>query len=227
MNRLLVLVEGVTEESFVNEVLEPHLRTFGYIQVAARLLGNARQRSHRGGIRGWASERRNLEDQLRQDSGIVVALMVDYYALPLSGPRAWPGRAASAGADAVEDALRECIARRMGPGFDRSRFQPLVMMHEFEAMLFSDCAAFGRAIGRLDLIPDFQAIRDSVGSPEEIDDSPETAPSKRIGALYGGYEKPLMGALAALEIGLDRIRAACPHFRTWLERLEAQTYRAV
>ncbi len=227
MTRLLVLVEGETEEMFVNSVLEPHLRTFGYIQVAARLLGNARQRSRRGGIRAWSSARTDLERHLRQDRDALTALMVDYYALPQSGPRAWPGRAASAGADAVEDALRQCIAHRMGTGFDRSRFQPLVMMHEFEAMLFSDCAAFGRAIGRLDLIPDFQAIRDSFGSPEEIDDSPETAPSKRIGALYRGYEKPLMGALAALEIGLDRIRAACPHFRTWLERLEAQPHRAV
>ena len=222
MNRLLVLVEGVTEERFVNEVLEPHLRTFGYIQVAARLLGNARQRSRRGGIRGWSSERRNLEDRLRQDSGIIVALMVDYYALPQSVPRAWPGRAASTGADAVEDALQECIAHRMGTGFDRSRFLPLVMMHEFEAMLFSDCEAFGRAIDRPQAVFALQAIRDAFPNPEAIDDSPKGAPSKRIEALYPDYEKPLMGTLAALEIGLDRIRAECPHFRNWLERLEAR-----
>ena len=50
MTRLLVLVEGETEEMFVNSVLEPHLRTFGYIQVAARLLGNARQRSGAAGF---------------------------------------------------------------------------------------------------------------------------------------------------------------------------------
>ena len=60
MNRLLVLVEGVTEERFVNEVLEPHLRTFGYIHVAARLLGNARQRFRRGGNRSWSSVRKDL-----------------------------------------------------------------------------------------------------------------------------------------------------------------------
>ena len=29
-----------------------------------------------------------------------------------------------------------------------------------------------------------------------------------------------MGTLAALEIGLATIRADCPHFRKWLERLE-------
>ncbi len=110
----------------------------------------------------------------------------------------------------------------MGSGFDRGRFLPLVMMHEFEAMLFSDCVAFGTAIGRPDLIPDFQAIRDGFENPEDIDDSPETAPSKRIEALFPAYQKVLMGSLAALEIGLERIRAECPHFRGWLERLEAR-----
>ncbi|MEO7717517.1 MAG: DUF4276 family protein, partial [Capsulimonas sp.] len=35
-----------------------------------------------------------------------------------------------------------------------------------------------------------------------------------------GYVKPLYGTLAALEIGLDTIREQCPHFRSWLERLE-------
>jgi hypothetical protein len=33
----------------------------------------------------------------------------------------------------------------------------------------------------------------------------------------------LMGTLGILEIGLKAIRAQCPHFRSWLERLE--TYR--
>ena len=150
--------------------------------------------------------------------------MVDYYALPQSGSGAWPNRAASAGAEAVEAALRECIASRMGGGFDRGRFLPLVMMHEFEAMLFSDCEAFGRAIDRPQVVPGLRAIRDAFPNPEAIDDSPEGAPSKRIEALYRDYkkQKPLMGALAALEIGLERIRAECPHFRSWLERLEAR-----
>ena len=222
MTRLLVLVEGETEETFVNAVLAPHLHNFGYTNIGARLLGNARQRARRGGIRGWSSACRDLERHLRQDRAAAVALMADYYALPQSGPRAWPGRAASAGATAVETALQESVARRMGGGFDRDRFLPLVMMHEFEAMLFSDCVAFGTAIGRPDLIPDFQAIRDGFENPEDIDDSPDTAPSKRIEALFPDYEKPLMGSLAALEIGLERIRAECPHFRGWLERLEAR-----
>ena len=82
---------------------------------------------------------------------------------------------------------------------------------------------FGRVIGRPDLAVSFQGIRDQFASPEEIDDSPETAPSKRVASLVAGYQKPLLGIRAALEIGLDAMRRECPHFATWLSRLEALT----
>jgi hypothetical protein len=39
-------------------------------------------------------------------------------------------------------------------------------------------------------------------------------------------EAALYGALAILEIGLDRMRAECPHFNDWLTRLEGQVRRA-
>lgn len=108
----------------------------------------------------------------------------------------------------------------MGPEFDKRRFVPYVMLHEFEAMLFSDCARFAAGIGLPELAPKFRAIRDRFGSPEEIDDSPESAPPARIVQLVPGYRKPTMGNSASLSIGLGRIRAECPNFRNWLDRLE-------
>jgi Domain of unknown function (DUF4276) len=95
------------------------------------------------------------------------------------------------------------------------------MMHEFEGLLFSDCERFGRGIGRSDLAAGFQAIREQFDTPEEINDSPETAPSKRVIELVPNYDKPLMGTLAVLEIGIDTIRRECPHFNQWLTRMEA------
>jgi hypothetical protein len=86
---------------------------------------------------------------------------------------------------------------------------------------FSDCAAFSRGIGRSDLEVGFRKIRDDFTTPEEINDSPITAPSKRVESLVPGYEKPLLGVLAVLEIGLARIREECPHFDGWLKHLES------
>jgi len=227
MARLLIHVEGETEETFVNEVLAPHLYGQGYAHVSARLLGNARQRDRRGGIRGWNSVRTDIIHHLHQDPHCLSTTLVDYYALPQTGDKAWPGREMAGRlpfpqkAAAVQDALLADISRDMGHSFNPRRFIPFVMMHEFEGLLFSDCARFGRGIGRPDLVAQFQAIRNQFNSPEEINDSPVTAPSKRVEALVPGYEKPLLGVLAVLEIGLSAIRAECPHFRAWLERLEA------
>jgi hypothetical protein len=152
--------------------------------------------------------------------------MVDFYALPQEGACAWPGRSEAAKARFalkaafVEDALHSDLTAAMGRKFDPGRFVPFVVMHEFEGLLFSDCRAFSHGIGKPDLEKKLQSIRDEFTSPEEINDSPDTAPSKRVRALIPQYEKPLYGTLAILEIGLARIRLECPHFNSWLERLE-------
>ncbi len=226
MARLLIHVEGQTEETFVNAVLGPHLSGYGYSAVGARLLGNARQRSRRGGVKPWPVVRKEIVHHLRQDPGCIASTMVDYYGLPQSGQRAWPGRAEASRlafpekASTIEDLLLADVCGQMGSNFNPDRFVPHVMMHEFEAMLFSDCESFARGIGSPDLAPSLQAIRDEFASPEQIDDSPVTAPSKRIATLVPGYQKPTQGTLALQRIGLDTIRAECPHFRAWLEQLE-------
>ena len=226
MTRFLVHVEGQTEETFVNEVLSPHLNEFGLTSVSARLMGNARQRSRRGGVRAWRDVQRDIVRHLRNDQGCIATTMVDYYGMPMAGQRAWPGRSEAAAREfrhkacTIEVGLSAAILQTMGRGFEEGRFIPYVMMHEFEAMLFSDCEKFGEGIGLPQLAPRFQAIRDQFASPEEIDDSPDTAPSRRVVDLVPRYQKPLMGNLAVLDIGLDAIRAECPNFRAWIERLE-------
>jgi hypothetical protein len=231
MARLLVHVEGETEEEFVNEILRPHLYSRGYTMVSARLVGNARQRDRRGGIRSWSSVRKDIIRHLREDMSCLATTMVDYYALPQTGAKAWPGRATAAShaypqkAAIVEDSLLSDICEDMGFGFNR--FIPFVVMHEFEGLLFSNCVCFASGIGRPTLAASFQAIRDHFISPEEINDHPLTAPSKRVEELVQGYTKPLMGTLAILEIGLDIVRQECPHFSDWISRLEgaADLYR--
>lgn len=53
-------------------------------------------------------------------------------------------------------------------------------MYEFEGLLFSDPQRFASGIDQLQLATAFSAIRKEFDTPEEINDSPMTAPSKRI-----------------------------------------------
>lgn len=226
MSRLLIHVEGETEETFVNEVLSPYLYGCGYTKISARLVGNARQRDRRGGIRAWSAVRSDILNHLKEDPECLATTMVDYYGLPRTGDKAWPGRERAAGlpfpqkALTVEQNLRSDLTTVMGAGFNPNRFIPFVIMHEFEGLLFSDCGAFSRGIGKPGLQANFQAISDEFSTPEEINDSSLTAPSKRVLELIPNYQKPLLGVLAVIEIGLDAIRAKCPHFNDWLTRLE-------
>lgn len=227
MSRLFIHVEGETEETFVNEVLRDYLYSKGFTQVSARIVGNSRLRNRRGGIRGWDSVKGDIIRHLREDLTAFSTTMVDYYALPQAGTGAWPGRTQTARqptplkAPTVEQALDADIQAEMGPGFFPNRFIPFVMIHEFEGLLFSDCAAFSRAVGKPELEPALQGVRNSFETPEDINDSPITAPSKRVKELIPNYEKPLMGTLGIIGIGLERIRLECPHFNDWLGRLEA------
>ena len=190
MTRLLVRVEGQTEESFVNEVLKPYLCTQGFADVNPRILGNARPRSQRGGVGAWTSARKDITSHLKQDLRCIVTTMVDYYGTPKS----WPRRIEAGkltfpnNVQTVENALASDVCDQMGENFNSERFVPYVMMHEFEALLFSDCKRFAEGIGKPELAPKFQEILAEFGCPEEINDSPNTAPSIRIESLVPGYK---------------------------------------
>lgn len=225
MTRLLIHVEGRTEQGFVSEILAHHLYRFGYTDVRARIMGQHRERERRGGIKPWPETRNFIVHHLREDPEVLSGIMVDYYGMPQRGDAAWPGRAGASPQlqypNRIEELLSLDISNAMGGGFNPRRFIPYVMMHEFEAMLFSDCNGLARTIGNPDNATAFQAIRDRFASPEDINDSPETAPSKRIAALTPEYQKPLQGVQAVQEIGIDVIRGQCRHFREWLQYLES------
>lgn len=226
MKRVLVLVEGQTEETFVKEILRDHLVSKGFSSAEPRIFGNARNRRNRGGIRPWSDCKRDILGHLRRDHNVLVTTMVDYYGLPSVGERAWPGRDIASNvpfsekAGSVERALFEDIRSEMKGDLSVDRFMPNIVMHEFEALLFSDCDSFAKAIGRSELASQFRSIVDLFSGPEEINDSPDTSPSKRILSLMPRYDKVFFGNLAALDIQLDQIRRRCPHFDSWVSRLE-------
>ena len=225
--RLLVHVEGHTEKRFVQTVLGPYLRDVGYDRVSARLVGNARASVQRGGTPSWQTVRDGIVNHIKDDRQAILSTMVDRYGMPQAGQRAWPGRSeASTHGQAqraafVQKALADDIANHMPPSFDRHRFIPYVSMYEFEALLFSDCARFAESIGHPDIAGPMEEILTQFGDPEAIDDSQETAPSKRILRLLPSYRKVAMGAAAIQSIGLADIRNRCANFADWLKRLEA------
>jgi len=218
MVKVKMWVEGDTEETFVNRVLRPHLRPLG-VNPQPRKLGKP---GHYTGIVEYPRARADILTTLEEDTVSFCTTMVDYYGMP----RSWLGREAAIQKPVcekpvtIEQAIRADISSAMGEGFDAARFIPYVQMHEFEALLFSDP---GILAAHLESVEEsvVRQIKEQFSSPEEIDDSAETAPSKRILRLDPSYRKPYDGMLLAQKIGLAVMRAECPHFDAWIGTLEA------
>jgi hypothetical protein len=217
VSQLAVLVEGQTEEQFVERVLQPYVNPAGdphgawltpiVVQTSRTPAG---LKSRGGG--SWKHYDRNLRVLLSQSHWSRVGLLLDYYAYP----RDAPGADAAGGGRARHQLLLEALAIE----YPDPRFVPGVALHEFETWVIA--AAIGRQelLGEREPAERLQAVaREFDADVEMIDDGPMSAPSKRVLAAWPGYSKTIDGIDAVLDAGLDRVLAQCPSLRDWLDRL--------
>jgi hypothetical protein len=221
MIRLHFVVEGQTEETFVNQMLVPHL---GHFRVVgdARCVLTSRQgfRQFKGGVSKYVQISRDLLLWMKEDQNrdARFTTMFDLYRLPGD----FPGRAKG---QTVTDPYQRVnvLEQSMADDIQDRRLSPHIQLHEFEALLFTDIRRLliefpsaGGAVAELD------ASTQHFSSPELIDDGLETAPSKRIITAIPDYAglKVTAGPRVASDIGFTAIREKCPHFDGWLRRLE-------
>ncbi len=218
MKRIHIICEGQTEEMFIKELLYLPFLAKGLILVPA-LIGKP---GHKGG--NFRIERLlpDVRNRLLGEQSSYCTTFFDFYGLPPE----FPGKSVAAEAatpqvkaETVCHAMVETLTVRIGPDA-MQRFIPYIQMYEFEALLFSDPDGLARGVDSPNLSTHFHQIRDSFDSPEWINDSPRTAPSKRISKKVLGYQKPIYGSLAAMEIGLSTMRRECSGFDAWLTQLE-------
>lgn len=216
MRRCLILVEGQTEEQFVKRVLADHLQPRG-IYVTPTIVNTKRVKdgpNFKGGLCSYAQVKRDLRSLLQDSSVACITTLIDYYGLPSDFP-GMSTRPRGSPHDRVQH-VEEAFADDIG---DR-RLLPHAALHEFESLVFSDLEACAWVFSEgADLEP-LRNARASVSSPEEINEGPRTAPSKRILACDPAFQKTLHGPMAVEAIGLQKLREECPHFHRWVTRLE-------
>ncbi|EPT9252293.1 DUF4276 family protein [Vibrio alginolyticus] len=182
-----VICEGQTEEAFVKELLvEPFAQKGIYLMPA--LIGRP---GHKGGNFKFDRLYPDVEKRLLADRHCYCTTFFDFYGLPES----FPGKNAldrkaevAVKAQALHGELIEKLKEKVGDDAMR-RFIPYVQMYEFEALLFSDPQKMAQGMDLEHLATSFADIANSFATPEEINNSPQTAPSKRIESLVPGYEK--------------------------------------
>lgn len=215
MRQVYVIAEGQTEEAFIRDTLSAYLEPFG-VNLTAVVLKTKRLRSgkaFKGGVTSWTQIQREVRSLLGAAQATGVTTMLDLYGLPPDFP-GQPSRPSQA--RAAVNHLERCARDAIGD----SRFIPYLSMHEFEALLFSDPRVVARRAGSPEIELRLQVALSDCGEPELVDDSPASAPSKRIIDAWPRYAKTTDGPVIAAAIGIARLRERCPHFDAWIGTLE-------
>lgn len=225
MKNLHIIVEGSSEENFVNDVLVKHFAALN-IFVSARKIKTGWDRINnkpaKGGLLKYIKFRNDVLRWIKSDNGranTFYSSFIDLYAFPKDSESPY-----SLQIQSIVDPYQKITALEtaIGQNINHPNFIPYVQLHEFEALLLVEPDRL------LTMYPDGQTeitrLKRDIGNtnPEEVNESPQTAPSKRITQHLPNYEgqKAQVGPLVAEDIGLNLLREKCPHFNEWITKLE-------
>lgn len=216
--RLGISVEGQTEEKFVKDLLAEHLASFEIYATPVIVMTSrsASGKKSKGGGINTDRVRREIGRLLQGYSDGFVTSLYDFYGFEDRNP------------GETVDQLESRIAALLGTP---RNFISYVQLHEFEGLLLSDAAVAADYFQAKPIENLISSAVSRAGSPEGVNDSPATAPSKRLETWtsshapilqrYSKGTKTLHGPKLAAQLTLPVIRTACPRFGAWLTTLES------
>lgn len=213
MKMIYILCEGQTEEAFINEVLGPYFANLMiFIKPIICTTKRTTSKKYKGGVSDYNKVKNELTILCKQHKNEMITTMFDYYAMPSNTP--------NINCNEVDvyrrmELIEEAINNDIGQPNCFFNF----MLHEFEGMLFSSPDAFIEITDE-QTVEKIRKMRDEAISPEHINNSPETAPSKRLESLIPNYAKVKNGALISKNIGIDTLLKECKHFAEWVEKIK-------
>lgn len=215
---IVAIVEGKTEEIFIKDILQPYLANKN-IFITPIIVSKPGQK---GGDVKFARVKNDIERHLKQRPNTYLTLFVDFYGIKSD----WPGiqeaeevSGPTGKADVINKATIEKVVEHFGEQNAERRFIPYIAMYEFEALLFSSPSVLARKLQIEE--SEIVSIINECGEPENIDNSPVTAPSKRLESLSHRFKKTTTGIAILKETGLTVIREKCPIFDGWVTTLES------
>lgn len=219
MKRIHCIVEGQTELTVFTNILAPYIffKTGSYISFSTLKCTG-------GGITNYSKLFVELRNHLR-DKEKILTTFFDYYGILESHhfPNYQEAKQKQSdptkGVQLLEQGMIEDLKSK---GIETKNFVPYIQLHEFEALLFSSAEGFS-LFNNSSIVEDIRSITAHYQNPESINDSPLTAPSKRIIAIFEKqgmkYEKIIDGNNIATKIGINTFMERCPRFREWMQLL--------
>jgi len=221
MVEVIVFAEGPTEEQFIKRVLAPALHS---LQVFLKPQMLKTSQDARGGAVNFDRLKLNARNTLRQNANVVLTTLLDLYGLDTSFPGlgdALRKPDLSGKVSHLNSELHAALVEYVG--CRPERFIPHIQPYEFEGLLFANTEILATVEpGWQTSSQQLAQVRAQFETPEHINNSYETKPSRRLEQLLcPGYKKTRHGPLAAQQIGLEAMERECPHFHNWVQRLRA------
>ena len=210
MIRVAISVEGQTEDEFCKRILAPYFRDKN-IEITSIIVTTKRKKcgiKHKGGCINLDRVRSEISRLLPNFD--YVTTFYDLYGFDIDSVLT---------ASEVEFKISEL--------FNSKKLIPYVQQYEFETLLFSDPSYYSEYFCSEDAKDKFQEIITSCGGVENINNSRETAPSKRISTIFDHYseryDKVFHGYSIIEDIGLDIILLKCTRFKEWVDKIQNLT----
>ena len=212
MKRVIFIVEGDTEISFIQKCIMPYLYQKGFTNPmnAQKIITN-RKKNKKGGNVAFEYLKNDIE-RVAATRNILITTFLEFFRLPTD----FPGYTTdSLKIEQIEEAVRENISSIV----DRANFLPYIQRHEIEALMYTNMDGFNYVVDKEESLNKLKEIINQYANPEDINSGSETAPSKRLMKIFP-YQKTTDGEIILEALPIDDIRSKCPRFNEWLENLE-------
>jgi len=194
---IFIICEGQTEYMFIKKILSPYMKNYEKTLYPIPLNGVSR----------YKSIKKIIVNVCKLKTCDYVTTLIDYYGMPCDTPFLYINES-----NIYKKINR--IEKEINLDIGISNFSFHFSLHEFEALLFSDPSVYeGEYKGEV------YKVLENFPNPEYINNSVETAPSKRLIKIVKGYNKIRIGMYLAEKIGIEKMMLRCPHFRNWVDDL--------
>ena len=217
MASVIIIAEGPTEEKFCKDIMFPYFYDKQLYDISVSILPSKVTASGKRYKGGNIKSDKILKFSKQYLNSASVTTFIDYYGI---NPE-FIGYQDSLSLTSISE-KKECIEKALKEELTDYRFFPYVQMYEFEGLLFSDIDNFIWIENDINKIHTLKQSVKTFSSPEHINNSKVTAPSKRIEQIFPSYGKTSDGIIDAEAIGMTTILSKCNHFKEWIDRIEIE-----
>jgi len=221
MKHLYIIVEGETELEFVNRILIPHFTAKGLHTHIQGLMITMKGGGH--GFNNIEHFKKTLKPLLFYEKEPVITTMIDHYGI--NSENKLPNYTNCIKEIDIEKRIN-CMEQSLMTVVNSIKkypnFIPNIVRHEMETLLFANPEK-GFELEKEEIKNEVLAICSEIPNVEDINCTPQGAPSKRLQQIYKNhnrkYSKISDGVNIAELTGIDTILKKCPRFKSWIDNL--------